>query len=798
MLLRRRTRRWTSLLGVLVLAACHDAAAPKVLTPPDPSKLIVDGAHNNGNDDVFFLPPLVADPTGQPGFGDAVQPGLPVTIKIACWQTAQPPYAPSACTPQTFTPSMVKFTTDGFYMVNWDTKSPGVDPGDVFRIQVLVGSKMIAFADVFMVPNANPKNIATQGDIPLPDGRTLPIKVRIEQGWNCDNRTNKAACVTQVVSTTSTTPTLVTSGTAAALFQPGTFAQDVIVTIQDATQTLQSQNKTCQNPGTTGTLTTMLVSSECVHFTIDPVIPIQKPVQVAVCVEIPHHDPSDPLLNSEQLIKYDDNEQVFFLRNVPPPITCPPEPTTTTTSAIQSSGGALGYAVGALRSVGRALKQFVSVTPAYALHLGIGGEIGLDNGGFSYISVGRAMTIAASTGDQQSAPAGQSVDGPTVTISTLHQGVAPSGQIAQIVGVPGQQVKCEILTGGGSFDGGVGSPTVVVTGTDGVAHCPRWILGITPGPNTMQAVALGINNNTFAVEDVPTVLAAGNAAATTIQKIPLVNTVVFHATGTNVYFSDGFETVLPWTTGATSFWNLNGLGAAQPAVTNTNYPTYVGLAPNDNSNGVLPVPFSGAMATWFGQTATGSYLGAHNTGDAAGSGGTSTTRNTGSFNSPTFAIPAGAKNVTLEFDTWWEIESVNPSTFDLMQIALMDMATGAVTQLGQLNPTSDPQTTFNRASHPYTSGGFDVPPAWQHISTDVSAFAGKNVQVVFTFDTRDQLYNGFRGWVVDNVVVKVPASAATNAANASRASSSWLNMDVTTSSAPSGLNPITAPVPRTP
>ena len=790
MLLRRRTRRWTSLLGVLVLAACHDAAAPKVLTPPDPSKLIVDGAHNNGNDDVFFLPPLVADPTGQPGFGDAVQPGLPVTIKIACWQTAQPPYAPSACTPQTFTPSMVKFTTDGFYMVNWDTKSPGVDPGDVFRIQVLVGSKMIAFADVFMVPNGNPKNIATQGDIPLPDGRTLPIKVRIEKGWNCDNRTNKAACVTQVVSTTSTTPTLVTSGTAAALFQPGTFAQDVVVTIQDATQTLQSQNKTCQNPGTTGTLTTMLVSSECVHFTIDPVIPIQKPVQVAVCVEVPQHSVGDPLANSEQLIKYDDNEQVFFLRNVPPPITCPPEPTTTTTSAIRSPGGALGYAVRALRSVGGALKELVSVTPAYALHLGVGGEIGLDNGGFSYISVGRAMTIAASTGDHQSATAGFSVDGPTVTISTLHQGVGPNGQ-ALIVGVPGQSVKCEILTGGGSFENGIPNPTILPpTLSDGIARCPRWILGSTPGQNTMQVVALGINNNTFAVEDVPTTLAAGSATTTTIQKIPLVNTVVFTATG-NI-FSDNFETVLPWTNGG-SFWNVNSLGSAQPPVTNTNYPTYVTLGANDNSGGVLPTPY-GTAATWFGQTATGSYLGAHAANDPPGSGGFSTTVNKGSFNSPTFVIPAGATNVTLQFDTWWEIESVNPSTFDLMQIGIEDMATGAVTQLGQLNPISDP-TANGRQALPYTSGGFNVAPTWQHKTVDVSAFAGKNVQVVFTFDTRDNLYNGFRGWVVDNVLVSTPSLSS---ASASRASSSWLNMDVTTSSATSGLNPITAPVPRTP
>ena len=80
-----RTRRWLLLAAVsIIAAACRDTVAPHTLRVPDPSTIIVDGAHNGGNDDVFFLPPLVGNPTGTSGFGDPEQLGLPVDIKVLC------------------------------------------------------------------------------------------------------------------------------------------------------------------------------------------------------------------------------------------------------------------------------------------------------------------------------------------------------------------------------------------------------------------------------------------------------------------------------------------------------------------------------------------------------------------------------------------------------------------------------------------------------------------------------------------------------------------------------------------
>ena len=39
------------------------------------------------------------------------------------------------------------------------------------------------------------------------------------------------------------------------------------------------------------------------------------------------------------------------------------------------------------------------------------------------------------------------------------------------------------------------------------------------------------------------------------------------------------------------------------------------------------------------------------------------------------------------------------------------------------------------------------------VTQDVTAFRGKTVRLFFTFDTRDVLFNGFRGWLIDNVSV---------------------------------------------
>jgi len=72
------------------------------------------------------------------------------------------------------------------YKVNWNTGQPAIDPNKFYRIQVFGGAGQdtpLGFADVDPVNNGNQlKNVNTGEYIGLVDGRTLPIRFRIERG----------------------------------------------------------------------------------------------------------------------------------------------------------------------------------------------------------------------------------------------------------------------------------------------------------------------------------------------------------------------------------------------------------------------------------------------------------------------------------------------------------------------------------------------------------------------------------------------------------------------------------------
>lgn len=220
------------------------------------------------------------------------------------------------------------------------------------------------------------------------------------------------------------------------------------------------------------------------------------------------------------------------------------------------------------------------------------------------------------------------------------------------------------------------------------------------------------------------------------------------STGTDVFFEDGFEDGLAWE--ASGFWNrTTGQG-----IVNAAYPTYVSLAPDDESEGALPTAAEGTRYAWYGQPSAGNFLGEQQSGDAEKSGGTSVGPNSGTLASPSFVVPSGASAASLGFDTWFEIESVNPNDqgFDLMIVAVENLATGELVELARLNPQVDPELE-ERSHIPFTSGGFNRRPVHRPVSLDLGGFIGEEIRIVYVFDTVDNLYNGFRGWIVDDVEV---------------------------------------------
>ncbi len=169
-------------------------------------------------------------------------------------------------------------------------------------------------------------------------------------------------------------------------------------------------------------------------------------------------------------------------------------------------------------------------------------------------------------------------------------------------------------------------------------------------------------------------------------------------------------------------------------------------------SGVLPPAFSGAAAFWFGEDSNGTFIGNDfNRNQGVLTGGTSTHVITGSLVSPAINL-FGQQSVLLSFMTWWEIEGVDTYGFDLMHVEASSNGGASWAPLGRgiLNPLND---VNGEAWKAYSSGGLGNRGQWTQQVFDLTAFAGHVVYLRFRFDSGDLQYNGFRGWLIDDISV---------------------------------------------
>jgi len=161
----------------LPLAACEETGTAPLVDAP--TLRIADAAHN-GDQHFFFLPPLAWMPEYSGTFDASLQPQVSicevngaVCDEIVTYEMG----VEASGTVLGVDPD------DEFYHLNWHTNLFELNVNSVYRIRVLVDGTELGYLDVLLVENKSKlRTGGLDGAYPLVDGRTAPIKFRIEEG----------------------------------------------------------------------------------------------------------------------------------------------------------------------------------------------------------------------------------------------------------------------------------------------------------------------------------------------------------------------------------------------------------------------------------------------------------------------------------------------------------------------------------------------------------------------------------------------------------------------------------------
>ncbi len=316
------------------------------------------------------------------------------------------------------------------------------------------------------------------------------------------------------------------------------------------------------------------------------------------------------------------------------------------------------------------------------------------------------------------------------------------------------------ISGGMYTNGYFASTTTNAQGAFGIGVIPIEMSGYTIPYFTLKASKSGYR---FAILDCVKIYENQTTGNQILKLKPIGNLTAI--------WSDNFEKA--------GNWEANGLWRRQANadIKNAAYPKYVSLGPDDYTEGAIPQAYQGNYCYWYGvanpadvpdnmadSTGIGNFMSKQVVNDNLLSGGTSDYSNSGTLTYTDSISLKGRSEASLNFYSWWEIEGVNPnaSGFDLM-IVRVDTGDGFFDWV-KLNPYSDP-IDADRNHKAYTSTGFNRKPIWVNYDVDLTPFAGKKIRIQFFFDTRDNLFNGFRGWFIDDLKVYPVAGSITGYIN---------------------------------
>lgn len=188
--------------------------------------------------------------------------------------------------------------------------------------------------------------------------------------------------------------------------------------------------------------------------------------------------------------------------------------------------------------------------------------------------------------------------------------------------------------------------------------------------------------------------------------------------GLYYFFEEDFE-------GDISGWTYTG---PWHRVSNSNLSLIPSFLDDDGTRktdaGISPSQY----AFWYGYDATGDY----------DNGAT----NTGELISPSFYVPSVGQAI-VAFDTWEQTEDYF-TAWDTKSV-FYSLDDGATWNL--LDPIYQGQRRTWGATR------YKGQNNWVTMITDLQGNSGQNVRLKFVFDTVDNMFNKFRGWMVDNVQV---------------------------------------------
>jgi len=176
----------------------------------------------------------------------------------------------------------------------------------------------------------------------------------------------------------------------------------------------------------------------------------------------------------------------------------------------------------------------------------------------------------------------------------------------------------------------------------------------------------------------------------------------------------------------------------------------------DPSPAYLPTPHSGNSDFWYGNPENGTFIGEpfdhFPFGGSLHTGGNSDYEHGGTLTSPLFETHS-LGHIMFSFWTWWEVECIDIDNYDMMFIMVSSDAGATWDTLNWLNPPFSRLPGWDNWES-YSSGGYLSPGVWikwtYFLDTD---YSGSDIMLRFLFSTNDPLYNGFRGWFIDDIYV---------------------------------------------